>query len=135
MPTGVYLRTSFHRQILSEGGRSKKLSPQHRAKIAIRMRIAMSGKKQSEELKIKRGIYRRGEEASHWKGGFSNKEYNRQWKRKNRDRNIFLNHQYRMRRRNAEGNLSYIGWLEIKEKYAYKCAVCQPTEQKTILNP
>lgn len=78
------------RKKMSNSAKGKVISQSQRDKL----RLANLGKKQSEELKIKRGIYVRGEAHPNWLGGLSKnpypKEFNAELKSKIRTRDNFI---------------------------------------------
>lgn len=59
-----HVKSPQHCKALSESLKGRKLSESHVKKLSE----SHTGSKQSEEVKIKRGIYRRGEDSPFWKG-------------------------------------------------------------------
>lgn len=104
------------------------MTKEQRKKIGEINKIKRTGHVQTEETKTKRGIYNKGEFAPHWKGGHDKAALSKRWKQKNRERNLLLNHNYRARRLNAEGELTLGEWLEIKMRNKYKCVGCSKHE-------
>jgi 5-methylcytosine-specific restriction endonuclease McrA len=52
------------------------------------------------------------------------KEYNKGWIKKNLEQKYTLNHNYRARRMNAEGEHTTEEWENLKKIFNYKCAFC-----------
>lgn len=109
------------------------MTAEQRKKVGEINKKRLLGTKQTEEVKRKRGIYKTGEEAPHWKGGHNKKELTKRWKQENRERNLLLNQNYRTRRIMAEGVVTLQEWNEIKKQFNFSCAKCKRGEAEKKL--
>jgi len=67
---------------------------------------------------------RKGEKSHFWKGGITTYE-----------RKLFLNSNYRARRKNAEGFYTFDEWELLKRQYGYICPACGKKEPEIKLTP
>ena len=59
-----------------------------------------------------------------WRGGVSQTESHRRWKKKNPERMAHLKARRYARERGAEGGHTLEEWEQLKKKHGFKCAVC-----------
>lgn len=129
MPTGHYIRTKEHRLAIGLRSKGHRLSEESKNRIGIFTSIRMTGKKQTEQTKLKRGIYKKGQDSPNWKGGVSFKENyfkvkKKEWIDKNRNYVNHYNSLDRAKRKKVEGNFTLKEWELIKTKQNNKCAIC-----------
>lgn len=53
---------------------------------------------------------------------------NKEWRKKNISRILFLNRQRKLKLKNIGGNHTYKEWLELKNRFNYCCAICGISE-------
>lgn len=140
MPTGVYVRTNFHIEMIKIGisKHERHLSDKGREILSQKCIERHLGKKQSEETKIKRGIYKTGINHHKFKHGLSeNKEYKkilkREWVNLHRDYVNYTNAIRRALLKNSKGSFSYEDWIYIKRKFNYTCQMCGKKEPEIKL--
>lgn len=71
------------------------------------------------------------EEQPTWRGGVSNTEAHRRWKKKNPERMVFLKARRYAREKGAKGKHTFEEWEELKKKQGYKCAICGKRKKLT----
>lgn len=135
MPTGIYTRTDLHRKLIKIGiSKSERhLTDEGRKILSEKCIERHLGKKQSEETKIKRGIYKKGVNHRNFKHGLSNtieykKRIKKEWINLHRD---YVNYTNAIRRalvRNSNGTFSYEDWIYIKRKSNFTCQMCGKKE-------
>ena len=59
-----------------------------------------------------------------WRGGVSNTEAHRRWKRKNPERMAFLKARRYAREKGAEGSHTFEEWQNLKKKHGFCCVIC-----------
>ncbi len=149
MPVGVYKRTENHLQLLAKARAKIKRKPhsdETKRKIgdANRKQVYFncdycgnkSSDKPSHYKKKKRHFcsmkcyalfrkYKMGpEEQPTWRGGVSNTEAHRRWKKKNPKHMSHLKARRYAREKGAVGSHTFEEWKELKKQYKYKCANC-----------
>ncbi len=77
---------------------------------------------------------KRLEDAKQWRkrNKLHVQEYSKAWRITNYGYVLYLNGQYRARKRNAEGIFSFGEWNELKRKYNYCCANCGVEKLLTV---
>jgi len=93
MPSGIYKRTKYHREKISEGHKGIE-NPAKRLDVREKISRALTGKKLSKEHveKLRKAkLGKKGKLANNWKGGISkdknyNAEYLKNWRLKNPDK-------------------------------------------------
>jgi 5-methylcytosine-specific restriction endonuclease McrA len=71
------------------------------------------------------------EEQPTWKGGISNAEAHRRWKKKHPQQMAHLKARRYARERGAEGSHTLEEWTALKDRYDHKCAACQQIKPLT----
>lgn len=59
-----------------------------------------------------------------WRGGVSQAESHRRWKKKNPQRMAHLRARRYAREKKADGSHTFEQWNELKEKHHFKCVIC-----------
>ncbi|MBL7052075.1 MAG: HNH endonuclease [Nanoarchaeota archaeon] len=122
--------------------KGKKLSDEHKRKLKIaRRRIPgrNTGKRWKLSIEIKEKYrQRKGEKAGGWKDGRTlqkgyYKRIQKEWKKKNIKRVLFLNARRRARKINAEGSHTFGEWELLKKQYGYRCPCCRKSEPEIKL--
>jgi len=152
MPTGVYERTEYHKNIASSCQKKRFLTEtiwnkgihtgfkpwlgKKRPDIVEKLRKSRLGKKLSEETKKKISEKSKGSNHWNWQGGLSkeidyHKERNKEWINKNREYKYFLNLKRRALKLNAEGSHTFEEWEALKKQYGYICLCCKKKKPLT----
>lgn len=71
------------------------------------------------------------EEQSSWRGGVSQTESHRRWKKKNPERMAHLKARRYAREKNAEGSHTFEEWQKLKQKHDHKCFGCGESKKLT----
>lgn len=66
-----------------------------------------------------------------WRGGVSNTEAHRRWKKKNPEKMAHLKARRYARERNATGSHTLQEWIDLKNKHSQKCAICHELKPLT----
>ena len=139
MPSGIYKRVDNKIvKVCKTCGKEFKVYPCRKDKAIYcsrkcrryskktRKKISEShlGEKQTEERKIKRGIYKKGKNANHWTGGFDRKRLKKEWVDRNRNYVNWTNAKRRALNKGAEGCFTFEEWELLKKQYGYTCPYC-----------
>jgi 5-methylcytosine-specific restriction endonuclease McrA len=110
-------------------GRKLLLSEEQRKKISDRMKgnkICVGkkcalGYKHTKKAKLKIGKAQKGDKSHLWKGGIMS---GKNWYQ----RKLYLNRQWRARRKGADGSHSQLDWEILKAQYNWTCPCCHKYE-------
>lgn len=71
------------------------------------------------------------EEQPTWRGGVSNTEAHRRWKKKNPERMAFLKSRRYSREKGADGSHTFEEWVELQKAHKFRCAFCRKRKKLT----
>lgn len=133
MPIGVYPRTEYHRQRISDsllGKRKNRTQPAWNKGLKIG--------RLSAETRQRMSIARTGAKNPSWRGGVSQdkqhlRESYRKWVENNRDRRLLTTNRRRVRKMNNGGSHTLEEWQNLKAQYHFTCACCRKSEPEIRL--
>jgi 5-methylcytosine-specific restriction endonuclease McrA len=135
MPSGIYSNEK-RKNLFTKGHRSGMNGKKHTINTKAKMRSKHFGKKMSDEARQKMsenltGL--RGSKSRHWKGGITNQQSSRQWRKNNYERVLSLNRKRRALKFLAVGTHTLGEWLNLKAQYNWTCPCCRIAEPKIVL--
>jgi 5-methylcytosine-specific restriction endonuclease McrA len=137
MPKGVYKHTEKSKQQLSRIRLKRKEKLGYLNSLETRKKISKShlGKKHTSETKNKMGKAHKGNKSSFWKGGLCQdmKKYNKDWRKKNMEKVLYWNLQWKIRRKSVNGTHTLEEWLNLKAQYNWTCPACRRREPQIRL--